>query len=86
VVSTVGSYIPPGTCNKPSEIGYHRYYETMAFPARWIDPYWEADTTVSEIPFKSQRVIDHCECGTDSEANMMHEAVVTEFITEMEEA
>jgi hypothetical protein len=82
VVSTVGSYMPP-SAKRPDTIGYQRYYETMAFPAYFEDPYWEADTSAGELSFDSPWSIDHIDGKSDSEANAMHEAVVEEFTAKM---
>ncbi|KKM17193.1 hypothetical protein LCGC14_1678170 [marine sediment metagenome] len=85
VVSTVGCYYPPGADNSlpenpenASTIGYERYYETMAFEARFSEPYWEANVC-KEISFESEWSLNECEQETDLKADQMHEAVVAEL-------
>lgn len=83
VVSTVGACMIDG---RIETIGANRWYETMAFEAKCVDGYWEADCE-KEIPFDS-------ECGlyaeswselnekypcVDNVANAMHERVVDEL-------
>jgi len=85
VVSTVGAYYPPkhGEETGPiTTIGCHRYYETMAFKAKKIEVYWEADVT-KQVSFESPWSIDHHNPNADNEANKMHEAVVAELIRMM---
>lgn len=81
-MSTVGQFVNSLT-NKIDTIGYNRYYETMAFYGKEEPPYIEADVT-REIDFNSSWMIDHCERGTDAEANEMHERVVKEIGVLME--
>lgn len=90
VVSTVGNYnfdsrtakelqVEPG----PQEIGLDRYYETMAFYAKWEDPYWEADIG-REIGFHSEwGIFGGVKLESDLEADEMHEAVVAELTSKM---
>ena len=85
VVSTVGNYNPPkigleklDKSKKIHEIGINRTYETMAFEAQFIKPYWEADVT-KEIPFKSNWALSELEHGTDLLADEMHDKVVKEL-------
>jgi hypothetical protein len=91
VVSTVGAYFLPEAVAKvlgePAtvlrEIGAGRYYETMAFQAKWLDGYWDADVT-KEIEFESPWSIsapspDSVPEDVDNIANEMHEAVVEEI-------
>lgn len=82
VVSTVGNYQPYYLCD--NRIGLGRTYETMAFEAKFEDPYWEADVT-KEFPFESKWAISTLERETDKEADEMHEAVVEEIITKCKE-
>lgn len=79
VVSTVGNYNPPHG-NKGQEIGYGRYYETMAFNAIKKGIYWEADVS-REITFKSKWSINELEFESDMEADMMHDNVVKELLS-----
>lgn len=81
IVSTVGS-MRVNEEKEPTEIGAGRYYETMAFKARWEEPYWDADVS-EEINFTSPWQITECEHKSDHDANEMHEAVVTEIATTM---
>jgi hypothetical protein len=82
VVSTVGTLMLLDG-GKIGTVGYNRYYETMAFHAMYEEQYWEADVT-REVSFKSPWGIDHCESGTDLEANAMHETVVAEIVALLE--
>lgn len=83
IVSTVGNYRSPIEKEKASTIGINRYYETMAFEAKWEHPYWEVDVT-RQVYFESDWAIDHIEFDTDKEANDMHEAVVNELSIEIQ--
>jgi hypothetical protein len=74
VVSTVGLYERSGTT---TEIGYNRYFETMAFHADPTDTrYHDADIT-KQISFESDWAIS--DPDADDRANDMHEAVVAEI-------
>lgn len=81
VVSTVG-----GMTDREfgiETIAHERYYETMAFEAKFDDPYWEADVT-QQLDFDSEWSIcggDKSELpdGVDNIANNMHETVVAEL-------
>lgn len=75
VVSTVGNWIRN---EKPQKIGAGRYYETMAFFAKYDDPYWDADVT-KKICSSSRWEIAKCNRETDAEANDMHENVLVEL-------
>lgn len=77
VISTVGQYFPIGA-KEPDEIGYQRYYETMAWGAKWEKPYWETDIS-KNISFGSKWEIDNCNTRADLQANRMHEVVVAEL-------
>lgn len=86
VVSTVGAY---KYGNKVEQIGYNRYYETMAFEARFDGNYWEADVT-KEITFESERGIygttfSELPDDVDNKADQMHETVVEELMKSMSE-
>ena len=92
VVSTVGCYVNP-LSGKMEEIGYHRWYETMAFRVNAEDAgYYDADVT-QEIPFESEWGIfaDTAEelfkehPLVDNDANDMHEAVVAELMEKIKE-
>lgn len=59
------------------EIGYRRYYETMAFHATATDTkYHDADVS-RQVYFSSPWAIDRLDA--DNEANDMHEIVVKEI-------
>lgn len=80
VVSSVGLMRFPGK-TKPEEIGYNRYYETMAFHSDYSDSrYFDADVS-RQISFKSEWAISSMDA--DDEANIMHENVVNEIIEEL---
>ena len=84
VVSTVGNYQPPHS-KKYETIGFDRYGETMAFHARWNDPYWDADVRPSRtLSFDS----DWCDSLlpdrlSDNRLDKMHEAVVEEIVQKL---
>lgn len=67
---------------KINEIGYNRYYETMAFKAKYEKPYWESDVS-KEVPFDSEWMLNEKERESDVKANEMHEAVVSEIIDKL---
>lgn len=73
VVSTVGNLIIDGEI---SEIGFERCFETMAFHAKFEDPYWEADVS-REVSFDSNWALG--KDVNDNDVNDMHEAVVKEI-------
>ena len=77
VVSTIGNYNPSHK-NEPDTIGINRYYETMAFEAEYVKPYWEANVSV-EVPFKSNWQISEIAFNTDKKADEMHDKVVREL-------
>jgi len=73
VVSTVGNMLIDGEI---SEIGYERYFETMAFHAVFEYPYWDADVS-REVGFDSNWSLG--KDVNDNDVNDMHEAVVNEI-------
>ena len=75
VISTIGNMWTGD--EHPKEIGYNRYYETMAFYGVEIQGYIEADVT-RQINFESKWEIS--ESFKDNEANEMHEDVVQELM------
>jgi hypothetical protein len=81
VVSTVGNMVKPGS-RKPIEIGYQRYYETMAFYSQESDSRYHDANVAEEVPFDSEWSI--CKDDADNEANEMHSAVVQELKVKME--
>lgn len=86
VVSTVGamkSLIAEGEPHRLVAIGVNYWYETMAFLARFDDPYWDAD-----ISQRLNFISPWCMCDppterSDAAANAMHEAVVEELTTRL---
>lgn len=79
VVSTVGAMHDVLHEGKWQEIGYLRYYETMAFEAMLVeDTYWDADVG-AEVSFASPWALDHIDLKSDMEANDMHEMAVAEI-------
>jgi hypothetical protein len=64
------------------EIGYNRYFETMAFHARHYGRYWDTDVC-REVSFESSWTI--ADVDADDRANDMHETVVTELMRRLEE-
>jgi hypothetical protein len=71
-----------GMYPKAQTIGHERYYETMAFKAKYKEPYWEADVS-REISLDSKWSINECEHETDLKADAMHEAVVSEITAKL---
>ena len=91
VVSTVGNYQPQETgikeldnSKRRNQIGWDRYYETMAFEAKKQGVYLEADVT-KQLEFNSKWSINKLENKTDLEANEMHEDVIKEIIKSFKE-
>ena len=77
VVSTVGLYFDAkGELDSIGAGG--RMYETMAFMAKFEDPYWEADVQ-KQVNFDSGWALSEAERETDVKAEEMHEATVTEI-------
>ncbi len=62
------------------QIGYNRYYETMAFAGEWQGKYIDANVS-REVDFDSPWSI--AEFNADDQANDMHEAVVQELRDKM---
>ena len=85
IVSTVGAM---RTNEKVETIGAGgRYYETMAFKAKFDDPYWEIDVQ-NEISFDAEWSIwatsfEKLPKDVDNKANDMHENVVGEIESKM---
>lgn len=91
VVSTVGAYRTLE--NKIDNIGYHRWYETMAFEAYEKNGYIDANVE-KEISFDSdwcilgnswEEVCKNCNDTPDNVANDMHDKVVSELINKIKE-
>ena len=81
VVSTVG-LMQNWEGDKIETVGYERYYETMAFKAKWEEPYWEADVC-EQVDFDSPWSLNEKERESDWKANKMHETVITEVSEQM---
>lgn len=80
VVSTVGLMERDG---KFETIGHNRHFETMAFHADKNDKrYFDADVS-KQVYFDSDWAI--AEVDADDKANEMHEAVVAEISTKLEQ-
>ena len=77
VVSTVGNMRELKPQGNVQTIGHERYYETMAFHARWEEPYWEADVHFEIFPDGLKWSIGQITHETDFEADAMHEAYVS---------
>lgn len=80
IVSTVGAMVIDSGDGKlkAEKIGFDRYYETMAWAAKFDDIYWDVDLD-TPIHFDSNWVLNECEFGSDKLANDMHETVVKEL-------
>lgn len=74
VVSTVGAMVS----KRFAQIGYNRFYETMAFVAKLDGVYWDADVT-KQVSFASKWAVRDISSTSDQEANDMHESVVEEI-------
>jgi len=81
VVSTVGNMYD--SRGQREEIGYRRYYETMAFEAVLKNGYYEADVD-REVEFDSPWRLNENDDQSDKMANDMHEAVVAELTRVLE--
>lgn len=78
VVSTVGAY-QPITGGDYQEIGFGRYYETMAFKAALAyGIYWESNVS-KEVNFDGKWMLDECVVESDNLANKMHDNAVHEI-------
>jgi hypothetical protein len=78
VVSSVGCWRHNGTIE---QIGYKRYYETMAFYSDLNDKrYYDADVS-KQINFDSEWSIN--EKDADDKANEMHETIVQKITTKL---
>lgn len=83
VVSTVGLMKDPRDGGQWGEIGFQRYYETMAFHSDPNDTrYHDANVSRGQIRFESPWSIDHLDA--DDQANLMHEMVVEELTERLE--
>lgn len=88
VVSSVGNYhLPPKMGEEGAqEIGLDRYYETMAFYAKWEDPYWEADIG-KQVSFHAEwGIFEEPKNESDFEMDEIHEGVVEELTVRLKEA
>ena len=79
VVSTVGNY---RYADGIQEIGYNRYYETMAFHSLTDDKRYHDADVGRQVYFNSPWEINRTDA--DNMANDMHEAVVAELMERME--
>ncbi len=87
IVSTVGKYVPLfNSSGKYDQIGYNRWYETMAFEAKLQNGYWDADVS-KQIDFDSEwgifgetwKDVINQYPTPDNTANDIHDAVVKEL-------
>lgn len=87
VISTVGAMKTPWKKNDKfykgefEEIGYNRYYETMAFITNTKDVRYHDINVSRQVEFNSNWSIDHIDA--DDKANDMHETVVAELTNKM---
>lgn len=81
VVSTVG-LMESIDGKKFKQIGYDRYYETMAFHSDPNDTRYHDIDVEKEITFESKWSINKIDA--DDEANYMHETVVKEICSRLE--
>jgi len=77
VISTVGGMKDIHKEGEYEQIGYNRYYETMAFHSKKDDKKYHDIDVGRQIYFKSNWVINVLK--DDIEANKMHEKVVDEI-------
>ena len=92
VVSTVGQYTPfvYGTRRTVEQIGPSRWYETMAFMAKFDGQYWDINVEKENIYYDVIEAKSFMEIyaqaakrypqGIDNAANDMHEKAVLEVI------
>jgi len=81
VVSTVGLYPDILELGKFTEIGYKRYFETMAFHSNPDDDRYHDIDVTREVHFESPWAIS--EIDAEDRANEMHEQVVKEITKEL---
>lgn len=99
IISTVGCQVVRPEClpyyreGGIIEVGYQRWYETMAFEAKENDIYHDADVS-KEIEFNSEwgiwgktweEVMEKYNQHPDLAANEMHEKVVEELMEKIKE-
>lgn len=77
-ISTVGRMMDASQPEHSTQIGWQRFYETMAFHAEKFGGYWDANVH-REVHFKSKWAIPTIDGSSDLEADKMHEAVVAEI-------
>ena len=82
VVSTVGLMESLLKDGEFETIGFNRHYETMAFMANNDGRYWDADVG-KQVYFESPWTIS--EIDADDKANNMHDKVVREIVTLLDE-
>lgn len=81
VVSTVGRYRPNKNSRDFETLGLDRYFETMAFIGRELEPrYIDADVT-QKVLFDSNWSLPQPDM--ENEADEMHEAVVAEITKDL---
>ena len=82
VVSSVGLMTHwKGPDHGFEQVGLDRFFETMAFHAKYDGRYWDADVQ-REVSFESPWRVDTADA--DDIADDQHEAVVSEFMQRME--
>jgi len=81
VISTVGAMKDIHKEGEYEQIGYNRYFETMAFHSKKDDKKYHDIDVDRQVYFKSNWKINILE--NDDEANIMHEKVVKEIMKEL---
>ena len=87
IVSTVGALVVNigNGKSKIDTIGSgNRYYETMAWKAKFDGTYWDVNID-NPIHFDSDWAVNKCEFASDQLANDMHETVVKELSEKIQE-
>jgi hypothetical protein len=85
VVGTIGLFFAKPGDKEPNEVGYKRFYETQAFHAHLKGVYWEANIS-RPIQFAALgQQANWKSRDADLLADEMHNAVVREIVTKLEE-
>ncbi len=79
IISTVGAFKPSVNSEVQPVGGLKHFYETKAFRAVYLNPYWEADPG-KELKIMSLSHLNYYRYDSDIKANEMHDDVVKEII------
>jgi hypothetical protein len=79
IVSTVGDWRPKSLLQEVEELGFNRFYETMAFECKKEGHYFHADVE-KRIYFDGIWSIDEFNEDSDWKANMLHDRIVQQLL------